>query len=74
MTRRALNVHHPHDDVIVIATQVANHMVFLMLIDNGSLMNILYASVYDAVGLNKGTLKPIKVPLNGFISETVFPK
>lgn len=49
----AQNVHHEHYEAIIIAAQVANHMVFQMTTDNGSLVDILYISDYDAMVLKR---------------------
>ena len=35
-------VHHPHEDALVITTEVANSLVHRLLIDSGSAINILY--------------------------------
>lgn len=50
--QEALNVHHLHDNAIVIAA----HMVFRILIDNGSSVDILYTSAYDKMGLKREAL------------------
>ena len=38
----ARQLHHPHDDAIVIAMTIANYTTRRVLIDNGSSANILY--------------------------------
>ena len=38
----AERVHHPHDDAIVITLLIANYTTRRVLVDNGSLTNILY--------------------------------
>ena len=38
----ARRLHHPHDDAIVITLTIANYTTRRVLIDNGSLANILY--------------------------------
>ena len=35
-------IHHPHDDAIVITLLIANYTTRRVLMDNGSLMDILY--------------------------------
>lgn len=56
------------------AAQMANHMVFQMLIYNGISVDIMYASAYDTMGLKREALKPVKVSLLLFTSEKVFPE
>lgn len=70
--REALNVHYPNEDAIVIVAQVANHMVFKMLIDNDNSVDILYISAYNAMGLKIKAFKLVRVPLSGFTRETIF--
>lgn len=35
-------VHHPHDEALVVSMIIANYIVGLILVDNGSSTNILY--------------------------------
>ena len=38
----ARRLHHPHDDAIVITLMIANYLTRRVLVDNGSLRDILY--------------------------------
>ena len=38
----ARKIHHPHDDAIVIALLIADYTTRRVLVDNGSLIDILY--------------------------------
>ena len=44
-------VHHPHEDALVIPVKVANSLVHRMLVDSGSVVNILYWNAYQKTGL-----------------------
>ena len=35
-------LHHPHDDALVVSVRVGDYNVHRMLVDNGSLVDILY--------------------------------
>ena len=47
---------HPHDDPLVIRVMVANKTVHRVLIDNGSLADIIFASVFDKMGIGREKL------------------
>ena len=42
---------HPHDDPLVVRTVVANKTVHRVLVDNGSLADIIFASAFDKMGI-----------------------
>ena len=39
-------VHHPHEDALVIITKIANNLIYQVLIDSGSVVNILHWNAY----------------------------
>ena len=43
----ARRLHHPHDDAIVIILTIANYTTRRVLIDNGSLVDILYYPAFQ---------------------------
>ncbi|XP_038716359.1 uncharacterized protein LOC120009735 [Tripterygium wilfordii] len=46
---------YPHHDALVLTLQVANINLKRILIDNGSLANVLFLDAYKGMGLNKQT-------------------
>ena len=64
---------HPHDNPLVIKTIVANKMIHRVLVDNGSSIDIIFASAFDKIGIGRETLEPINVCLRGFSGERVLP-
>ena len=62
---------HPHDDPLVIRAFVANKNVHKVLIDNGSSVDIIFASAFDKMGIGKEKLEPINAHLRGFFEEKV---
>ena len=43
----AERIHHPHDDAIVITLLITNYTTRRVLVDNGSLANILYYQAFQ---------------------------
>ena len=64
---------HPHDDPLVVRAIVANTTVHLVLIDNGSSADIIFASAFDKMGIGREKLDPVNTHLRGFSGEKVLP-
>ena len=59
-------MHHPHDDAIVITLTVANYTTRRVLIDNGSLADIIYYPAFQQMRINEELLRPVNVSLIRF--------
>ena len=64
---------HPHDDPLVVRAVVANKTVHRVLVDNGSSADIIFASAFDKMGIERERLKPVNTHLRGFSGEKVLP-
>ena len=64
---------HPHNDPLVIRAVVANKTVHRVLVDNGSLADIIFASAFDRMGIGRKKLEPVSTHLQGFSGEKVLP-
>ena len=64
---------HPHDDPLVVRAVVANKIVHRVLVDNGSSADIIFASVFDKMGIGREKLDPVNTHLRGFSGEKVLP-
>ena len=64
---------HPHDDPLVIRAIVANKIVHRVLVDNGSSVDIIFASAFDRMGIGREKLEPVNAHLRGFSGERVLP-
>ena len=64
---------HPHDDPLVILAVVANKTVHRVLVDNGSSVDIIFASAFDKMGIRREKLEPVSTHLQGFSGEKVLP-
>ena len=62
---------HPHDDPLVIKAIVANKTIHRVLVDNGSLADIIFTSAFDKMGIGREKLEPINAYLCGFSGERV---
>ena len=65
---------NPSDgDALVIDTNIANTEVCRILVDNGSVVNILFLSTLHAMGFDSSDLRPMPTPLHGFNSKPTIP-
>ena len=64
---------HPHDDPLVIRAIVASKIVHRVLVDNGSLADIIFASAFDKMDIGREKLDPVNTHLRGFSWEKVLP-
>ena len=64
---------HPHDDPLVVRAVVANKTVHRVLVDNGSLADIIFASAFDKMCIGREKLEPFNTHLRGFSREKVLP-
>ena len=67
-------MHHPYVDALVITARVTNSNVHRMLVDNGSIVDIIYLDAYKKIGLTKSELSPTTSSLYGFTGDYVIPR
>jgi hypothetical protein len=66
-------VYLPHSDALVVTMVIANHKIHRVLVDNGSLADILYKSTFDLMKIDKERVSAVRFPLVGFAREQVMP-
>ena len=49
----ARHLHHPHDDTLVVSMRVGDYNMHRVLVDNGSLADILYYPAFQQMRINK---------------------
>ena len=64
---------HPNDDPLVLRTVVANKTVHRVLVDNGSSVDIIFASAFDKMGIGREKLELVSTHLRGFSGEKCYP-
>ena len=64
---------HPHDDPLVIRAVVAKKTIHRVFVDNGSSADIIFASAFDKMGIEREKLEPVSTHLRGFFGEKVLP-
>ena len=69
----ARRLHHPHDDALVVSIRVKDYKMHRVLVDNGSLANILYYLAFQQMGIGRKQLIPTNAPLVVFRGTRVFP-
>jgi hypothetical protein len=62
---------YPHTDAMVIVTNIAGWAVTRILVDTGSSADILFASTFDNMKLDRNLLHPAGRPLYGFGGKQV---
>ena len=67
------DVIQPHNDALVLTLRVWEYDVRRMLIDRGSLSEIMYAGLFVKLGLKHSDLRPTSIPLFGFSGQAVHP-
>ncbi|XP_058068266.1 uncharacterized protein LOC131217368 [Magnolia sinica] len=67
----AREIQHPHDDALVITMTIANHKVYRILVDTGSLADVIYSEAFEGMRVPRSHLRPMKTPLHGFAGERV---
>ena len=64
---------HPHDDPLVVRAIVASKTIHRVLVDNGSSADIIFASVFDKMGIGREKMEPVNTHLRGFSGKKVLP-
>jgi hypothetical protein len=66
------DVEGSHDDVIVLSLKINFHRVNRVLVDIGSLADILYLDAFKKMGYSVKNLKKVQTPLVGFMGDTLY--
>ena len=69
----ARRLHHPHDDALVVSIRVGDYNMHRVLVNNGSLADILYYPAFQQMGIGRERLILTKAPLIGFGGTRVLP-
>ena len=66
---------HPHNDPLVKRVVVAKKKktVHRVLVNNESSVDIIFASTFDKMGIERDKLEPVNAHLRGFSGERVLP-
>jgi hypothetical protein len=56
----------PHNDALVIKTNISSWTLGKLLVDNGSSADIIFVDAYEKMDLSKNLLQPLDTPLYGF--------
>ena len=69
----ARQLHHPHDNALVVSLSIAGSNTQQVLVDNESSANILYYLAFQQMRVDKEHLMLSDTPLVGFSGTKVFP-
>ncbi|KAL2518364.1 Uncharacterized protein Adt_14611 [Abeliophyllum distichum] len=64
----------PHDDALVIVADITDFDVKRVLVDNGSIVDVMSWKVFIGLKLSPSKIKPFTTPLHGFGKATVILK
>ena len=69
----ARRLHHLHDDALVVNIRIEDYNMHKVLVNNGSLADILYYPAFQQMGISRERLVPTNAPLVGFGGMKVLP-
>ena len=64
----------PHDDALVITLRIRGYDVKRVMVDQGSVAEIMYLDLYKGLNLKVEDLMPYSSPLVSFEGKIIFPK
>ena len=64
----------PHDDTLVVTLRIGGYDVRRVLVDQGSVVEIMYPNLYKGLNLKPEDLTAYESPLVSFEGKTVIPK
>lgn len=62
---------YPHGDTFIISANINGTEVLRILVDNGSVSNLLFVSAFESTGLLRTQLRQTGSPLRGFSGKAV---
>ena len=65
---------HPHDDALVITLRIGGYDVKRVMVDQGSVVEIMYPDLYKRLNLKAKDLTPYSSPLVSFERKIIIPK
>ena len=69
----ARNLHHPHDDALLISICMGDYNTHRVLVDNESFAEILYYLAFQQMRIRKERLIPTNAPLVAFGGTRIHP-
>ena len=64
----------PHDDALLITLRIGDYDVKRVMVDDGSIAEIMYPDLYKGLKLKPKDLMPYSSPLMSFNGKLVIPK
>ena len=72
--RDARGVRQPHDDSLIIMLTIKRHNTRRVLVDNGSLADMMYMTGFQQMKSSPKCLRPFGSPLVSFSGDHIYPK
>ena len=64
----------PHNDALVITLRIGDYNVKMVMVDQGSVAEIMYPDLYKGLNLKAEDLMPYSSPLESFEGKIIIPK
>ena len=64
----------PHDDALVVTLRIGGYNVKMVLVDQGSAVEVMYPDLYKGLNLKQEDLSPYDSPLVSFEGKIVIPR
>ncbi|XP_065622930.1 uncharacterized protein LOC112040197 [Quercus suber] len=64
----------PHDDALAITLRIGEYDIRRVMVDGGSVAEVMYPNLYKGLGLKREDLTPYSSPLMSFDGKLVIPK
>ena len=64
----------PHDDALVVTTQISGFLVKRVMVDQGNGADVMYTDLFRGLGLKNEDLSKYSTPLVGFDAKVVIPE
>ena len=72
--RDGRGIQQPHDDPLVIMLRAEEFNIHRVLINNGSLVDIIYLPAFQQMKLDKKRIRPFTLPMVSFTRDRIIPR
>ncbi|XP_024171569.1 uncharacterized protein LOC112177507 [Rosa chinensis] len=67
-----IGIQFPHQDALVVSTQIADALVWGIMVDAGSSADVIFWEAFEQLGLDKTLIHPNRAPLTAFEGSEIW--